>query len=213
VRPVGLSASSGLCCWSGAWAWSTRTARQALWPSAAKCGGLIGAPLMRAATSTHSSGQRSRGLWRPCSQFAHSRCGYTWTLEHTSVASLQLRRTTVDASVRRGTGWSGSNPGIPTMFAVPVGLGPTHASGPSISQAGSRMGGCAEVWRQGPRLNGMDELHCWNATGVRDQAGPGDAGPRAHDTGRQRLFYTYAFIATAMLRCSQNFQPKTRTPL
>jgi hypothetical protein len=47
---------------------------------------------------------------RPCSQIAHRRCAYSWTSQHTSVARMQVRRTTLDTSVRRGTGWSGSNP-------------------------------------------------------------------------------------------------------
>jgi hypothetical protein len=49
----------------------------------------------------------------PCSPFAHRRCAYTWTSQHTSVAMMQVRRTTMDASVRGGTGWPGSNPGTP----------------------------------------------------------------------------------------------------
>jgi hypothetical protein len=72
--------------------------------------------------------RRGTASQAPCSQVAHRRCAYSWTSQHTSVARMQVRRTTLDTSVRRGTGWSGSNPGIPTMFAVPVGLGPTHAS-------------------------------------------------------------------------------------
>src|SRR4029450_13898936 len=50
----------------------------------------------------------------PCSQFAHRRCAYSWTSQHTYVAGMQVRRTTVHTSVPRGTGWSGSSPGIPT---------------------------------------------------------------------------------------------------
>jgi hypothetical protein len=50
----------------------------------------------------------------PCSQVAHRRCAYSWTSQHTPVARMQVRRTTLDTSVRRGTGWPGSNPGIPT---------------------------------------------------------------------------------------------------
>jgi hypothetical protein len=48
----------------------------------------------------------------PCSQIAHRRCAYSWTSPHTYVAGMQVRRTMVDASVRCGTGWPGSNPGI-----------------------------------------------------------------------------------------------------
>jgi hypothetical protein len=44
---------------------------------------------------------------------AHRRCAYTWTSQHTWVAGMQVRRTKVDASVSRGTGWWGSNPGTP----------------------------------------------------------------------------------------------------
>ena len=39
-----------------------------------------------------------------CSQFAHRRCAYSWTSQHTYVASMQVRRTTVDAPVPGGTG-------------------------------------------------------------------------------------------------------------
>jgi hypothetical protein len=45
---------------------------------------------------------------------AHRRCAYFWTSPHTSVVSLQVRRTMVDPCVRCGTGWPGSNPGILT---------------------------------------------------------------------------------------------------
>jgi hypothetical protein len=48
-----------------------------------------------------------------CSPFAHRRCAYSWTSQHTSVAGMQVRRTTLDASVPRGTGWPGSNPTSP----------------------------------------------------------------------------------------------------
>jgi hypothetical protein len=41
-----------------------------------------------------------------------------WTSQHTSVASMQVRRTTVDAFVRRRMGWSGSNPGIPDPHSL-----------------------------------------------------------------------------------------------
>jgi hypothetical protein len=62
-----------------------------------------------------SVGPRSDAL---CSQFAHRRCAYSWTPQHTSVVNLQVRRTSVDASGRHGTGWSGSNPGIPTTGSL-----------------------------------------------------------------------------------------------
>jgi hypothetical protein len=46
-----------------------------------------------------------------CSQIDHRRCAYPWTSQHTYLASMQVRRTMVDAPVRRRTGWRGSNPG------------------------------------------------------------------------------------------------------
>jgi hypothetical protein len=59
-----------------------------------------------------------RGSHEPsCSQFAHRRCAYTRTSQHTSVAGMQVRRTMADASVRRGTGWWGSNPGTLLLLA------------------------------------------------------------------------------------------------
>jgi hypothetical protein len=48
---------------------------------------------------------------RPLAHSLLSRCAYSWTSRHTSVARMQVRRTTLDTSVRRGTGWPGSNPG------------------------------------------------------------------------------------------------------
>jgi hypothetical protein len=51
---------------------------------------------------------------RSCSPFAHRRCAYAWTSQHTATVNVQVRRTTVDAAGRPGTGWWGSNPGIPT---------------------------------------------------------------------------------------------------
>jgi hypothetical protein len=67
-----------------------------------------------------------------CSQFAHRRCAYSWTSQHTSVASMQVRRTTVDAPVSRGTGWPGSNLGIPTTTE------PQRPGGFLIFESGSR---------------------------------------------------------------------------
>jgi hypothetical protein len=56
-------------------------------------------------------------LWRPpCSRFAHRRCVYTRTSQHPSVVDLQVRSTTVDAPVPRGTGWPGSTPGTLTFI-------------------------------------------------------------------------------------------------
>ena len=47
---------------------------------------------------------RPSGATRPpplgpsCSQLAHRRCAYSWTAPHTSVVSMQVKRTMVDAS-------------------------------------------------------------------------------------------------------------------
>ena len=85
-----------------------------------------------------SVGPRSHHHLGPlCSQFAHGRCAYSWTSQHTPVASMQVRRTMVDAPVRRRMGWWGSNPGIrtgrrPIHLRFPsclwmLGLGAKHA--------------------------------------------------------------------------------------
>jgi hypothetical protein len=47
-----------------------------------------------------------------CSSFAHRRCAYPWTSQHTYVVSMQIWRTTVDTSVRHRTGWWSSNSGL-----------------------------------------------------------------------------------------------------
>jgi hypothetical protein len=65
---------------------------------------------------------RSRQALRDCLRgplltVAHRRCAYSWTSQHTSVARMQVTRTTLDASVRRGTGWSGSNPATLSALA------------------------------------------------------------------------------------------------
>jgi hypothetical protein len=88
----------------------------------------------RADSKTRGAGgvavrRRGTASEAPCSQIAHRRCAYTWTFQHTSVASMQVGRTTLDTSVRRGTGWPGSNPGIcrPSPSANPTGrLHPCH---------------------------------------------------------------------------------------
>jgi hypothetical protein len=74
----------------------------------------------RADSKTRGAGgvavrRRGTASEAPCSQIAHRRCAYTWTSQHTSVASMQVGRATLDTSVRRGTGWPGSNPGIPII--------------------------------------------------------------------------------------------------
>jgi hypothetical protein len=65
----------------------------------------------------------------PCSQSAHRRCAYTRTSQHTSTVDLQVRRTTVDASIPPRTGWSGSNPGIETSDLVLTRPCPNRALG------------------------------------------------------------------------------------
>jgi hypothetical protein len=49
-----------------------------------------------------------------CSPFAHRRCAYTWTLQHTCLVNMQVRQTTTYTPGCDGMGWWGSNPGIPT---------------------------------------------------------------------------------------------------
>jgi hypothetical protein len=54
-----------------------------------------------------------------CSPFAHRRCANAWTSQHTGTVNMQVRCTMVDAAIRPGTGWWGSNPGIPTIKPHP----------------------------------------------------------------------------------------------
>jgi hypothetical protein len=82
--------------------------------------------------SVRPSSHRAPGL--RCSQFAHRRCAYSWTSQHTFVVSMQVRCTMVDTSVRRGTGWPGSNPG--TLSALTPRANhriDRFASGPSLA--------------------------------------------------------------------------------
>lgn len=52
-----------------------------------------------------------------CSPFAHRRCAYCWTSQHTSVGNMQVRQTTTYTPGRDGTGWWGSNLGTLPLLA------------------------------------------------------------------------------------------------
>ena len=95
------------------------------------------------------------GLLTDCSQTVR----ILLASSHTSVALLQVRRTWVDGSVRGGTGWSGSNPGLcrpylrarttDRLHPAPCDrlTGPPHAT---ISSAQVPAGRCG--MRQGGRV-------------------------------------------------------------
>ena len=72
--------------------------------------GLAGAPPSRLARAGVRRAQPGSSRVA-CSPFAHRRCAYTWTLQHTSVGNMQVRRTRTYTPGPGGTGWWGSNPG------------------------------------------------------------------------------------------------------
>jgi hypothetical protein len=144
----------------GSWRWPTAL----LGPMPPGCAAAVsGGEGFRRAPSAHHS--------RPsCSQFAHRRCAYTRTSQHTSTVSVQVRHTATYTPGRDGTGWPGSNPGIPTARS-PSTWASLRVSGPGLG---------AKLGRSGGRLAG----HRWLGQGFeqRPDLGIGVASVAAQGT-------------------------------
>jgi hypothetical protein len=149
----------------------------------------------------------------PCSHFAHRRCAYSWTPPHTSVVNLQVRRTSADASVRHGTGWSGSNPGIPTSTAprqrpkVPTSRPRAVAAASMASMAASGPASpSTSAYRSGmvaPAANAELEtlMGSGRARSARGAPPPDEhaANPATLDTSSHRIGEAYAGPSTLMV--------------
>ena len=101
---------------------------------------------LRAAPCVAEGARRMAGgccLWQAaCSPFAHRRCAYARTSQHTAMVNVPVRRTVVDADRLPGTGRWGSNPGIPTIAT------------PQPSTAGVLLCRRGDVPRHDPRPKG-----------------------------------------------------------